>query len=815
MRSGRAEWRNGEDMTKTTLEYLLAILGTVILLCASVATTSAAEPTDPGQLALRAETWKLQIENIDAATRAPDIDDAGLAKQRHELELLSQVIDAEVESQIPVLSALRERLTTLGPEPSSDAPPESELVSSERNSIADQISQLEGTLKVIGLETDQMTQVIRLISERRRAHFANALLTRTSSPISLELWADVLHSVQSEYAATMRVLSNWYRFAVIPHPWRISFALLLSACVALVIYFLDRRAISVSFSRDLDQANPSALRISLSALWMTAAPTVSVMIGAWLIYVIFDQFALLRPPIDQLASAILAAATGFIGAQYMSRALLAPRRSAWRIFAMSDSAAKRLRWLVLAIAAVYAGNYALAQLNVILSANLSLTIARSAVSTILIGLLMGAVVRTQLSDSADGISPRRGGWPGPLHFLFWAAVASLFATTLLGYIGLGGFLSTQVVMTGAILLIAYTAYLVARSLANPEVVINSFFARALRRRFETTDDNIEQIGLVLGFVLDSMIIVLCVPLILMQWGFEWEEIRLWMLSALTGFRVGNVEISLSTLLTGIFVFAVCLLLTRIVTNWLRERFISRTRLDDGLKNSISTGVGYVGFLISAALGITYAGLDLTNLALIAGALSVGIGFGLQNIVNNFVSGLIILVERPVKVGDWIGVGDYSGFVKRISVRATELETLDRQSVVVPNAELINTAVTNWMLKDKLGRISVKVGVSYASDERKVRDVLLEVAKHHPQVVGQPAPDVIFTGFGDNSLDFELRVFLKDVGRVIPVSSDLRFAIRQALREAEIEIPFPQRDIHIKTTAAVDAFLAKLGKRKAS
>jgi potassium efflux system protein len=800
------------------LEQILIIsrrlLGMIALAAILAVMSFAAEPIDAAQLALRAETWKLQIDKIEAAAGAADIDDAGLAKQRHELEVLQVTIDDAIAEQQPVLAGLKERLVKLGPEPEPGAPPESDLVASERKALNEQISQLEGTLKVIGLEIDRMTEIIQHISERRRANFANALLTRTSSPISLELWSNVLNSIRSEYSAVAGLIHNWFRFVALQHPLRTAMAILLSAVVALAMFLADRKVIAATFSRDFDFKAPSALRISLSALWMAVAPTFAMMVGAWLIYVVFDQFALLRPPIDHLFAATLAAVTGFFGAQNLSRAVLAPRRPAWRIFAIDDGAARRLRRLSLVIAAVYAVNYVLAQLNIILSANLSLTVARSAVSAILIGVILMAVVRTQLRASDDGAAARRRGWPSLLYFALWGAAAALLASTMLGYIGLGGFLSTQVVITGAILLVAYMGYLVAKALATPEVVTNSFFGRAMRKRFETADDNIEQIGLVLGLMLDSVVIVVCVPLVLMQWGFEWEEIRLWMLSALTGFRVGNVEISLSTLLTGIFVFAVSLLVSRILTGWLRDRFISRTRLDEGLKNSISTGIGYVGFLISAALGITYAGLDLTNLALIAGALSVGIGFGLQNIVNNFVSGLIILVERPVKVGDWIGVGEYSGFVKRISVRATELETLDRQSVVVPNAELINTAVTNWMLKDKLGRISVKVGVSYASDERQVRDLLLEVARHHDQVVSEPAPDVIFTGFGDNSLDFELRVFLKDVGRVVPVSSDLRFAIRHALREAGIEIPFPQRDIHIKPTATFDAFLEHLGKRGA-
>jgi potassium efflux system protein len=793
------------------IKIALVPLVVLVMLCTGGTDARAQQALPIEQLVLRIETWKLEIDKIETAAKAPDINDEGLALQRQELEALSATIGAEMALQQPRLADLKDRLAKLGPEPAADAPPETELISGERKSLSDQISRLESSFKAVVLETSRITEVIQVISERRRANFGSALLTRTTSPLSLDLWANVWDGVRSEYRATSGLLGSWVRFVAAQSPWRTAIALLLSLGVAFVAYAADMRVISSALSRDLARGNPSELRTSLSALWMATAPTLAALVAAWLVYVLFDQFALLRPPIDRLLSSVLAVVTGFIGAANLSRALLAPRRPAWRVFAISDGAARRLRRLMLMIAIVYGGNYILAQLNVILSADLSLTVARSALSAMLIGGLLVAVARTPLVEPVDGALPLRGGWPRLLHLVLWVIVAALFASTLLGYIGLGGFVSTQVVVTGAILLIAYAGYLVARALADGDVITRSFFARMMRRRFETSDENIEQIGLVLAFVLDSLIIVICVPLILMQWGFEWEEIRLWMISALTGFRVGNIEISLSTLLTGIFVFAVSLLLTRVFSNWLRERFIARTRLDDGLKNSISTGVGYVGFLISAALGITYAGLDLTNLALIAGALSVGIGFGLQNIVNNFVSGLILLVERPLKVGDWIGVGNYSGFVKRISVRATELETLDRQSVVVPNAELINSAVTNWMLKDKLGRASVSVGVSYASDERQVRDILLEVAKHHDQVASHPPPDVIFTAFGENSLDFELRVFLKDIGRIVPVSSDLRFAIRQALREANIEIPFPQRDLHIKTTDAVETLLGRLQK----
>jgi len=188
------------------------------------------------------------------------------------------------------------------------------------------------------------------------------------------------------------------------------------------------------------------------------------------------------------------------------------------------------------------------------------------------------------------------------------------------------------------------------------------------------------------------------------------------------------------------------------------------------------------------------------LALVAGALSVGIGFGLQNIVNNFISGLILLFERPIKTGDWIVVDDVEGYVKRISIRSTHIQTFDRADVIVPNSALISGKVVNWMLKDVKGRIRVPIGVAYGSDVQAVKKVLHEIAGEHPEVIKSeilaPAPVVLFIGFGDSSLDFELRCHIRDIDKKVQTTSDLNFAIDAAFRAQKIEIPFPQRDIHI-------------------
>jgi potassium efflux system protein len=223
-------------------------------------------------------------------------------------------------------------------------------------------------------------------------------------------------------------------------------------------------------------------------------------------------------------------------------------------------------------------------------------------------------------------------------------------------------------------------------------------------------------------------------------------------------------------------------------------------MERGSREAVVTVFGYSGMLVAVVVSLGVAGIDFANLAIIAGALSVGIGFGLQNIVNNFVSGLILLIERPVKTGDWIVVGGTEGHVKRIRIRSTQIETFDRADVIVPNSELIASQVTNWMLRDTTGRVRVPVGVAYGSDTQKVREILERIAGEHPDVITKNpklVPVVLFMDFGNSSLNFELRVYIRNIDHRLQVKSDINFAIDTAFREAGIEIPFPQQDLHVK------------------
>ena len=289
-------------------------------------------------------------------------------------------------------------------------------------------------------------------------------------------------------------------------------------------------------------------------------------------------------------------------------------------------------------------------------------------------------------------------------------------------------------------------------------------------------------------------------LTLSVWGLSEAGFALVFEYLVDGFDVGGLRIVPSKVLLGLGLFALLLMLVSWGRDRMDQKLRSSSRLDAGSRDAMVSVSGYVGIALAILVGLSLAGVDLSNIAIIAGALSVGIGFGLQNIVNNFVSGIILLFERPIRPGDWIVVGNTEGFVQKVRVRATEIQTFDRSDVIVPNSELISGQVTNWTYRDPYGRVICPVGVAYGSDVQLVRKVLLEVAEGHPQVISDgrvPPPKVMFLAFGDSALLFDLRCFISDVKSRLAVRSELNYAIDAAFRANGIQIPFPQQDLYVK------------------
>lgn len=366
-------------------------------------------------------------------------------------------------------------------------------------------------------------------------------------------------------------------------------------------------------------------------------------------------------------------------------------------------------------------------------------------------------------------------------------ILAAFSFSLFGYINLSEYLINRFIVSVVVISGLY--------------ILNNFlriiYRLIIRQKFWTSKLRINPRSLIksevwFGIILTPALYLFGIMALLAVWGVSVDILIGKTKGFLTGFYIGEVHISITSIVLGLISFWVMMLLVKMLKNSLQNGNLSRLDFDDGMKNSIISGVGFFGFIFSVVLGIAVAGGSFKSLALMAGALSFGAGLGLQNIVSNLVAGITILFERPIKLGDWVIINGYEGIVKQISMRSTTIESGDKSNVIIPNSAIISGNVVNKTYDSRMSKISISVGVDYESDIDKVKEILLKIAADDPDVLSTPAPSVSFADFGDNSLNFQLNCYTANIFINGAISFRLRTAIITEFRKENINIPFPQR-----------------------
>jgi potassium-dependent mechanosensitive channel len=711
-------------------------------------------------------------------------DDAELAKLRVELETLAKDVLGVAVSFRPRLTAIGDRLSALGPPPADGEPDELPAAKDERVKLDAEKKEINALLGRSAQLSQRINGLADNVAERRRQLFSNSLAQRVD--VNFAFGSEVADAAGNEVSALGRQFSSWSRFV-----WKFRYqdilaATLMALLAAVIIVIGGRRLVGDLYRRDPAIAEPTYLSRLSVGFWSTLIPSISVAVFLAATYFFFDYFNVLRSDVSPTIAAVFNVAAIVYFINRLARALFSPDLPNWQLIRAAPGPARILTWLITGAALVRGMDFIGEVLNETLDSPLSLTIAKSLASIVLVGILILAIAFVNPIASEEDGKPKP--WPRAVRILLVLLGLAPIVAAAFGYVGLARFVSQQIVVTGAILVTMYLGFQSARALSEEGAFASTSLGRVLQERYKVEPVMLGHAGVFTSVLMNLLVLTVGIPLILLQWRFQWEDIRSWIVTALTGFQIGSVTISVIGIFVGILVFFLGYLITRWFQRWLDGNILTRGKVDSGVRNSIKTALGYAGTAIAGIIGISVAGIDLSNLALVAGALSLGIGFGLQNIVSNFVSGLILLAERPFKVGDWIEAGGTSGIVKKISVRATEVETFHKQTVMLPNSVLINAAVGNWTHRNKLGRVDIPVGISYKSDPKLAQSVLLEIGKQHPLVMKNPEPFVLFQGFGDNRINFELRVHLMDITSSALVQTELRNQILSEFAANNIEIP---------------------------
>jgi small-conductance mechanosensitive channel len=635
-----------------------------------------------------------------------------------------------------------------------------------------------------------------LIAERRREGFSARVLTRSASPLSPGFWTSLVGDADEDGDRVQAVAGEAAATALAAPEPRAAIALIAALLAAVALAWPVQRWLE-RVGRGPPRERRAGLARTGAALWTAALQIAAPALGVAVVRLAAEWAGVLSPAADELAGAAVTATAWAAGIRALGGVLAANPDPELRLLDLSDEDARRVRPPLLVIALVTGAGFMLTRLNYVIGASVAATIAANCALSLAYagaaGLLLVSFGRGRDADgdAADdeAVSRRASVWTLVSLALSGAIVVTLGAVVA-GYTTLAALTSGQIFWLSVV---ASAAYLVMRfidDLTSAMFRPRGWAARTLFLLFRFRRSTIAQAGALVAAALQILVLIGALSLALTPFGQGGELLFGHLAELGAPVRIGSATISPGAVAAGIVTFVVGMGLARTVQRWVVRRYLPVTDWDAGVRNSVTTGVGYLGVALAIACALAASGLGFTQIALIASALSVGIGFGLQTVVQNFVSGVILLVERPVKVGDWISIDGVEGDIRRIRVRATEIETQDRATVIVPNSDLVTKKVANKTLDQRYARVDLRLSVTVASDVEKARELILGVAGC-ANAKAAPKPELFIDSLAAGGAVNLTCCFYVDGPRLAAKArSDGYFELMRVLQESKIAFAGP-------------------------
>jgi small-conductance mechanosensitive channel len=782
---------------------------TWVLLLALLAVGSASLAADPPlEEGFRrvATLWDQQLRSAEAQLVAARLNEATAERIRESVDRVRTKAQDHARTTQRKVDQFTSLIDALGPPPKEGEPPEPVEIKQKREQLGAARADLEGQVKQSILAVKRTDELLLQLTAAQFERRKLDLLSKGPLPLQPQTWIDAGKQIVTMLQAIhTREVRQGGRANLIVLPL-VALGTFLAAVVGRVI----RTRIQSRWGRDPSLAFPSYSRRLVAAVVEAVSrgliPVVIITAGLATAWWLFGR-RFLDPSVGA-PTWLLYAIVVYLIAAALVRAAFSPDQPNWRLAPISAFASERIGKRLNLLTLVFALQVAVAAFLKRFGEPAELAALHSTAINLLLGLLLLSMLPQQLWKAEDStewfIEKKQKRLPalsGYLRFTLAAVAIVAIAANLFGYHALANYLLRTTIFTLLLAGATYAFRFLARESWSRLLTASSDRAHQLQQRLGLNERSAEKLGFWSVTAVDLASIGAAIVIGLALWGIPPKDVGSWVGRLFGSFSIGSHRFSLLDVLMAILAFVAVTTVTRLLQNFFDRRLLPHTNLDVGARTALTSGFGYIGVAIAILVAISTLGVDLTALAFVAGALSLGIGFGLQNICNNFISGIILLVERPVKIGDTVLVDTHEGVITKIRVRSTEITTGDFKTVIVPNSHLLENKVINLTHRDRMTRVEVTIGASYDADPDAVEAVLHEVIRADSRILQRPEPLVIVTGFGDSAVDYKVLAYLHDIDDRSEVHSDLRKAILRAFRRAGIEIPYPQRDVRIVRGAA--------------